>query len=36
LSAVDDAWAACTDSLAVEIEGERASIEAALLDVKKR
>lgn len=35
LSAVDDSWSTCTDSLAFEIEGERSSIEAALKDGAK-
>jgi hypothetical protein len=32
-SAVDDAWAACNDTFALEVEGERSSIEAAQRDL---
>jgi len=36
LHAVDDAWAACSDSLALEVEGERSSIEAALREAGRK
>lgn len=36
LRAVDDAWEACADSLALELEGERSSIDAALRDAGRK